>query len=630
MAVLSLEGIHLTFGGDPLLDEVRLTVAPGERLCLMGRNGAGKSTLLKLIARRMEPDRGIVRRDGEARVALLPQEIPSGLEGTALSVASCGEPAGELDAERLLTRLGIDPAAPVATLSGGAKRRVLLAQTLATQAEVLLLDEPTNHLDLDTVLWLEDYLLRLSTSRSTAILFITHDRAFARKLAQSVAEIDRASLHRHDCGYDDFIRRRDKRLTDEETQRAAFDKKLVQEEAWLRKGVKARRTRDEGRVRRLLEMRDHYRQRRDRLGSAAMTIDQAERSGDLVIKTDNLNFRYPESDTILQDLTTLVMRGDRLGIVGPNGSGKTTLIRLFLGDLTPTAGSVRRGANLQPIYFDQMRGALDPARSLWDNLGEGYDTVSLNGRTRHLMAYLQDFLFSPDDVNKPVSTLSGGERNRLLLAKLFARPSNLLVLDEPTNDLDGETLELLEQLLLEYHGTILLVSHDRAFLDNVVTDCLVLTGHGEVEEYAGGYGDWREKEALRRAGAVSSTATGTRTSTTSSSTSAGTGTTTGTSTGTGKRRASSIPSRPAETQSPATRKLTWKEARELEALPDRIAALEVEERGINEALADPALYKGPDADTVPARYAARLDELKQELAEAYARWEDLEARPSRD
>ena len=609
-----------------MLEGVVLNVQPGERVCLMGRNGAGKSTLLKIIAGEIVPDRGTVRVDGETTVARLPQDLPSGLSGTALAVARGDDPTRELEAARVLTRLGIDPDADYTTLSGGARRRVFLARVLATSAGILLLDEPTNHLDLDTVLWLEDYLLRLSRTRSTAIVFVTHDREFARRIADSVGEIDRSTFYRHDCGYDEFLRRRDRRLEEEEAQRREFDKKLAKEEAWLRRGVKARRTRDEGRVRRLLEMREQYRQRRERVGTAVIGIEEAERSGDLVIKTKGLTFSWDAgtgaaAPPLIRDLTTLVMRGDRLGIVGPNGSGKTTLIRLFLGELAPTAGSVRRGANLQPVYFDQMRDSLDPERSLWDNLGEGYDTVTINGRTRHLMAYLQDFLFSPEDVNKPVSTLSGGERNRLLLAKLFARQSNLLVLDEPTNDLDGETLELLEQLLLDYSGTILLVSHDRAFLDNVVTDCLVLAGDGDVIEYAGGYGDWRGKERARRAAEEEKVSpAGNR----------GSGPTVGASGDVASGDVASADGNRAGRRSSDRnndrRKLTWKEERELEALPDRIAALEEEQAEIHAVLANPELYRGEDADTAPAEYTARLDQVTEALEAAFHRWEALEER----
>ena len=603
VAICTVHGVDLTFGGDHLLQDVVFNVNPGERVCLMGRNGTGKSTLLKIIARELLPDRGTVRLDGEATAALLPQDIPAGITGSALTVAAEGKPSRELEAERVLTRLAVDPEAEFSTLSGGAKRRVILARTLATGASVLLLDEPTNHLDIDTVLWLEDYLLRLSRTRSTAIIFVTHDRAFARTVAETVGELDRGAFIRHDCGYDEFLVRREKRLEDEEAQRLRFDKAMAKEEAWLRRGVKARRTRDEGRVRRLLAMREQYRKRRDQTGSVSMTIEEAERSGDLVITTKGLTFSWtPDSPPLIRDLTTLIMRGDRTGIVGPNGSGKTTLVRLLLKELVPRAGTVRHGANLKPVYFDQLRGALDPERSLWDNLGEGYDTVTINGRSRHLMAYLQDFLFTPEDVNKPVSTLSGGERNRLLLAKLFARPSNVLVLDEPTNDLDGETLELLEQMLLDYSGTILLVSHDRAFLDNVVTDCLVLTGEGSdgiVQEFVGGYGDWRAREQEARRDSSGAPGPASRTN-------------------------------PAGQTSPASRtssaRLTWKEARELESLPQQIAALEEEEKKLHTALADPELYRREDTAEATARFTQRLEQVTDDLAATYERWEELESR----
>lgn len=609
MAILSIHNLDLSFGGEPLLKNVHLHINPGERICLMGRNGTGKSTLLKIIAGQVLPDRGAVRLEQEARATFLNQDLPADLTGSALAVASQGEPSREQEARQLLTRLAVSPEAAVETLSGGALRRVLLARTLATPAEILLLDEPTNHLDLDTVVWLENYLERLCKSRSAAIVFVTHDRAFARRLAQNVAELDRGTLYHHTCGYDEFLERRDKRLADEEARWEQFDKDLAREEAWLRRGVKARRTRDEGRVRRLLDMRERYRQRRERVGSVDLSLEEARRSGDLVITTKNLSFAYsPEGEPIIDNLSTLIMRGDRVGIVGPNGSGKTTLIKLLLGELAPRDGTVRRGANLHPIYFDQLRTSLDPEKTLWENLGDGYDTVTINGRTRHLLAYMEDFLFSREEVNKPVRILSGGERNRLLLAKFFARPSNLLVLDEPTNDLDGETLELLEQILLDYQGTILLVSHDRAFLDNVVTDCLVLSGDGTVQEYAGGYGDWRDRQNHR---ADQETQNRDKT--------AGRGN----------------PSPAGERQKPRRTgtRLRYKEHQELEALPGAIAALEEEEADIHRLLSDPDLYRtvarqetpgGSNQD--PGQLSRRLEEIGQELARAYERWEELEAR----
>lgn len=575
-----------------------MAVQPGERLCLVGRNGAGKSTLLRIVAGEVEADRGTVRFSDDARCAYLGQEVPRGLMGTTGALVAHDDHGVEESAagefERMLTRLGVAPDAPLDTLSGGALRRVLLARALATGAQVLLLDEPTNHLDIDSVIWLEDFLLRLSTTRAVAVIFVTHDRAFARRLAQRVLEVDRGTLFRHDCNFDEFIRRRDRRLEEEEAQRVAADKVRAQEEAWLRRGVKARRTRDEGRVRRLLAMRDAYRQRRSRAGSARMEIGQAERSGDLVITSKGLSFRWsPEAEPLFQELELEILRGDRVGVVGPNGSGKTTLIRVILGDLTATAGEVRRGANVQHVLFDQLRDALDPQKTVRENLGEGYDTLTINGRNRHISAYMQDFLFAPEDANKPVYTLSGGERNRLLLAKLFARPSNLLVLDEPTNDLDAETLELLEDQLLEYHGTIILVSHDRQFLDNVVTDCLVFTGDGSVQEYAGGYSDWR---ALAQTGGAPAERTAPQPS------------------------SATTPSRPRRER----RGLTYRQQQELRELPDRIAALEDELHTVETQLADPEVYRGGGTAT-PAELTARLSELQDEVARAYARWEELEA-----
>ncbi|SIQ39006.1 ATP-binding cassette, subfamily F, uup [Alkalispirochaeta americana] len=610
MAILSIHNLDLSFGGDSLLKDVHLHVNPGDRICLMGRNGTGKSTLLKIVAGDLLPDRGTVRRDQEAKTTFLSQDLPADLTGSALSVASRNDPSREQGARQLLTRLAVSPEASVETLSGGALRRVLLAQTLATPAEILLLDEPTNHLDLDTVLWLETYLERLCKSHSTAIIFVTHDRAFARRLAQTVGELDRGTLYHHDCGYDEFLSRRDKRLSDEEAQWEQFNKDLAKEEAWLRRGVKARRTRDEGRVRRLLEMRNLYQKRREQIGSVEISLEAAQRSGDLVITTKDLSFSYDSvaRDTgeppLIKNLSTLIMRGDRVGIVGPNGSGKTTLIKLLLGELTPQTGSVRRGANLQPLYFDQLRSSLDPEKTLWENLGDGYDTVTINGKTRHLLAYMEDFLFSREEVNKPVSILSGGERNRLLLAKFFARPSNLLILDEPTNDLDGETLELLEQILLDYQGTILLVSHDRAFLDNVVTDCLVLSGDGTVQEYAGGYGDWRDRQNQDKTPRNNTDET-----------------------------KNTSPTRERNKPRRNETRLSYKEKQELEELPQAISALEEEEAEIHRKLSDPDLYRtmarqesGSGTEHDPGQLSRRLDEVGQELARAYERWEELEGR----
>lgn len=585
MAVLTLHDVTVTFGGTPLLSGVTLAVQPGERLCLMGRNGTGKSTLMRTIAGEVEADNGSIRFLSGATSAYLGQDVPDNLAGPG----GTEEPS---ETNRMLTRLGVDPMAPMEKLSGGALRRLLLARVLAQEPAVLLLDEPTNHLDIASVLWLEEQLERLSTSRSMAIIFVTHDRSFARRLATNVLEVDRGTVYRHDCGYDTFVQRRDERLEQEERQRTAEDALRVKEEAWLRRGVKARRTRDEGRVRRLLAMRDAYRARRQQTGTARLEISTAQRSGDRVITAEDVSFRWkPELPPLFTDFNLELMVGDRLGIVGPNGVGKTTLLRILLEEIEPTTGTIRRGAAVQPVFFDQLRRTLSPEQTVIENLGEGYDTITINNRRRHISAYMQDFLFAPEDANKRVFSLSGGEQNRLLLAKLFARPSNLLILDEPTNDLDSETLELLEDQLLEYPGTIILVSHDRDFLDNVVTDCVVLTGDGTVHEFAGGYSDWRNVIALRPE----------------------------------SDSPPRKPSTPRVTRPDRQRKgLSYRQKEELDALPEHIVALEDEVKRIEAELSDPALYKGATADTRPAELSARLEALQEEIAAGYQRWEELE------
>jgi ATP-binding cassette subfamily F protein uup len=492
---------------------------------------------------------------------------------------------------RILSHLGLDAEAAFASLSGGTKRRVLLARALAAEPDILLLDEPTNHLDLDAIGWLEEYLLKSVRT----LLFVTHDRAFARRLANRVAELDRGSLYAFDCGYDAFVQRREELLAAEVARRALFDRKLAQEEAWVRQGIKARRTRNEGRVRALQALREERRTRRERVGTARIQIQDAERSGRLVVEAQGAGFAY-EGTPVIRNLTTTILAGDRVGIIGPNGSGKTTLLRLLLGELAPQQGRVRLGTRLEVRYYDQLREQLDLDRTVQENVADGNDTVTIGGRPRHVVGYLQDFLFTAERARSPARILSGGERNRLLLARLFTKPSNVLVLDEPTNDLDVETLDLLEELLQEYAGTLLLVSHDREFLNNVVTSTLVLAGDGEVREYVGGYDDWlRQAAAENRASAPG--------------------------------RAESTAARPkADARRPAPgkpRRLTFKEARELEALPDRIAGLEGEQEKLHQTLADPAYYR--TAGEAVAQLTARLAELERELAEAYRRWEELEA-----
>jgi ATP-binding cassette subfamily F protein uup len=448
----------------------------------------------------------------------------------------------------------------------------------------LLLDEPTNHLDIETIVWLEEFLLK----NVKTFVFVTHDRAFARRLSNRIAELDRGRLYAFPCDYDTFVERRESLLEAEMQRQALFDKKLAEEEVWLRQGIKARRTRNEGRVRALVKMREERVQRRERVGTAKVQLQEADRSGKLVCEAEGVSFSY-DSRPVIKTLNATIMRGDRVGIIGPNGSGKTTLLRLLLGELEPREGSIRLGSRREVIYFDQMREQLDPEKTVQENVGEGNDTLIINGRSRHIIGYLQDFLFTPERARTPVHVLSGGERNRLMLAKLFTRPSNVLVMDEPTNDLDVETLDLLEELLLEYSGTILLVSHDRDFLNNVVTSTLAIGTDGNVREYVGGYDDWlrQSSESATQPSAATS-------------------------------QAQAKPRRQAE----RARKLSFKEERELEALPDRIAALEEEQENLHQTLADPEIYRTAGAEV--ANLKARLEALETELEGAYLRWEELE------
>ena len=594
MALLTLRDITLAFGGPPLFDGVTLQIEAGDRLCLMGRNGSGKSTLLKLIAGLLPPERGELIRQQGLKVALVSQDIPAEISGTVFEVVAQHPHAAaesetwqhEQQVERVLNRLQLKGEAEFATLSGGTRRRVLLARALVSNPDILLLDEPTNHLDIETILWLEEFLAR----QVTTCLFVTHDRAFARRLANRVAELDRGRLYTFSCGYDQFVERREALLEAEIARQALFDKKLAQEEAWVRHGIKARRTRNEGRVRALKELREQSRQRRSRQGTARMQLQEVERSGRLVVEAEGVSFGYKSGEKpVIRDLSTTIMRGDKVGIIGPNGSGKSTLLRLLLGELTPRSGTIRQGTNLEVLYMDQLREQLDPQKSVAWNVGEGNDTLIINGKSRHIIGYLQDFLFSAERARSPVSILSGGERNRLLLAKLFTRPGNLLVLDEPTNDLDAETLELLEDLLVEYSGTLLLVSHDREFLNNVVSSTLSIEPDGKVLESVGGYDDWlRQKESVE---------------------------------------ASAAPQKQvqekARPQKERPRKLSYKEERELLTLPERIEELEQEQQQLHDRLADPELYKnaGPEVATINAR----LEALEAELLAAYERWEELEA-----
>ena len=622
--LLNLKNLSLNLGSTVLLDKVELTLERGERLCLVGRNGTGKSTLMKLIAGSIQPDGGDIIRAQNLRVAQLPQDVPKDLAGTVYQVASAGlGEAGRLVAEyhrllhddpdnmkalgqiqsaleahdgwsldsrvqAVLTRLELDGDATFAALSGGLKRRTLLAQALVAEPDLLLLDEPTNHLDIDSIAWLEEFLLGWNGT----LLFITHDRAFLRRLATRIIELDRGILRSWPGTYDDYLRRKEESLRAEAQQDALFDKRLAQEEAWIRKGIEARRTRNQGRVERLYKLRDEDRARRRLPGQVKLAVQEAERSGKLVVEAENVSFCRGER-MLVNNFSTTLLRGDKLGIIGPNGAGKTTLLNLLLGKLAPDSGTLRNGTNLQVAYFDQLRAELDENKPVFENIGDGKDFVEIDGNRLHVMSYLQNFLFTPDRARSPVKALSGGERSRLLLARLFAQPSNLLVLDEPTNDLDVETLDLLEERLGEYGGTVLLVSHDREFLDNVVTRCLVFEGRGRIGEYIGGYQDWLRQRFAAPSGKTESKA------------------------------AAPAPRLASAPQVKPAAKLNYKEQRELATLPGLIEKLEAEQAQLSEQLSDGSIYQRDKTKAVAIQ--ERLGSVGTELATAYARWEALEA-----
>lgn len=714
MAQIWIHDVSVSLGGPVLLDGATLAIEAGERIGLVGRNGAGKSTLLKMLNGDIPPDSGEIIISPGTRVGLLPQEVPDALPGTVYDVVASGGPqhmeslrryheltmqlartgdtgeprpgrpgfreAGEdllKKLERVQHRLetsgawhfhhrvqlvagwtDLDEEAEFQLLSAGSKRRVFLARALVDEPDVLLLDEPTNHLDLDAILWLEDFLLRFNKT----LIFVTHDRAFLQRMATRIVEIDRGRLLSFDCDYSTYVDRRQALWDAEEKAWQDFDKKLAKEEVWIRQGIKARRTRNEGRVRALEQLRLEREQRRERMGDPRLAIAEADRSGRLVAEAEKVSFGYDERQ-IIKDFSTTIIRGDRVGIIGPNGSGKTTLIKLLLGDLQPQRGRLRLGAGLRIAYFDQLRAQLNDERSLRDNIADGGDTVSVGKgapgggtsgtKTRHVVGYLQDFLFSPDQIQSPVRLLSGGERNRLLLAKLFSVPSNVLVLDEPTNDLDMETLSLLEEQLLAYTGTILLVSHDRAFLNNVVTSTIVFEGRGRLGEYVGGYDDWlrmrlEPKPPARGSGMAPPVAQGEPpgappamipageqpgsasvapdnaavpgsaavVSRDSATVSRG-GATVSRGSAAGPRGSAGLPLR--------KRRLSYKESRELEALPQRIETLETERDETVTVLSSPEFYARNDATQI-ASVTARLQTLERELEEAYERWEELEER----
>ena len=613
----------MAFGGPLLLENVSLDIQKGQRIGFLGRNGAGKSTFMKIIAGEIAPDSGEIIIAPGVRVAYLPQDVPAGMIGSVFEIvatgagasgekiaelrrlaAQSGDPA-RIDAlhhdldrhdgwkiqtavERILDRMQLDGKLMFDTLSGGMQRRVFLGRALAREPHLLLLDEPTNHLDIESITWLESFVL---SGKFTA-LFVTHDRRLLRRLATRIIELDRGRLFDWSCDYETFLVRKQAVLDAEESKWARFDKKLSQEEVWIRRGIKARRTRNEGRVRALVKMREERRKRRERSGSVSMTISAAKRSGDRVLEAENVRFSFAATP-IIDDLTVTIMRGDRIGVIGPNGCGKTTLLNILLGKLRPERGTIRFGANCAPVYFDQLRAVLSPEKTVWENVVPGGgDTVYVNGTPRHVISYLQDFLFTSDRAKCPVQQLSGGERNRLMLARMFTMPANVLVFDEPTNDLDAETLELLEDILLDFTGAVLVVSHDREFLNNVVTSTLVFEGNGKVKEYVGGYDDWQRMKTQAEGAKIIPPAAPKK--------------------------------QPVAQTTQKIKKLSFKEALELEALPSRIEQLEQELETINAQMADQAFFQKPGFITSSKERIARID---IDLAAAYDRWEKLSERP---
>jgi ATP-binding cassette subfamily F protein uup len=632
MPVLTLDSVSHAFGHLPLLDDVQLVVEAGERVALIGRNGTGKSTLLQMLSGELEPDAGTIWREPRLRTARLVQDaalstsasvfevVADGLgdlravvtayhraavdvaeHGTAEALDLLGRRQHELEerdgwrveqrVELVLSRLHLPAEAAVDTLSGGWRRRVLLARALVAEPMLLLLDEPTNHLDVDAIEWLESFLLEYTG----ALVFVTHDRAFLERLATRVIELDRGRLTSWSGDYQTFVAKKDAWLANEALAAEKFDKRLAQEEAWLRRGVKARRTRDEGRVRALMAMREARAARRTQDGTARLQIDAADRSGQVVFEADRVTKAY-DGTVVVRDFSTRVLRGDRVGLIGPNGAGKTTLLRLLVGEIPPDSGEIARGTNVQVAYFDQQREQLDPERTVVDTIADGNDMVTVGGATRHVYGYLEDFLFPPERARSPVKALSGGERARLLLARLFTRPANVLVLDEPTNDLDIETLELLEAQLVDFSGTLLIVSHDRRFLNNVVTSTLAFEGHGRIEEYVGGYDDW-----VRQRGAAAGAAVPPRAE---------------------PVRAEATPAASSRTSRP--QKLSYKERREFDELPARIEALETEQADLEARMALAEFYLQPAATITEA--VERVEAIRAELDGLYRRWDDLDSR----
>lgn len=592
MPLIQLKEVTLRYHAHPLLEKADFQIDPGERVCLLGRNGTGKTSLMRLMVGQEKPDSGEIIRSSATQVRWLPQDVPDGIEGRVREVVAEGvradhhEEPWETDVriDELLAEMGLPENDMFSGLSGGWKRRVLLAKALIGQPDLLLLDEPTNHLDLDSILWLEHFL----PVHAPAIFFVTHDRAFLRKVATRIVELDRGQLTSWNCDYDNFLLRKAAALEAEEKQRANFDKKLAQEEAWLRQGVKARRTRNEGRVRALEQMRRDRQQRRERVGQAQLGIQEGALSGQKVIELESVSFGYGESKQVV-DFSTVVWRGDKIGLVGPNGAGKTTLLKLLLGRLEPQSGTVKQGTNLQVVYLDQLRDQIDDEKTLAQNVAGSAETVLFQERSMHIHGYLRQFLFDADQVRAPAKWLSGGERNRLLLARLFLQPANVLVLDEPTNDLDLETLELLEDLLVNYKGTLLLVSHDRAFLDNVVTSTFIFQGDGVIREVNGTFSDWENWQQKEVTAPV----------------------------------VEEIKSKPKESKvSVVETKMLNREKRELEELPRKIEAMEEEHAAWISRMVDPKELARDPAGLVALQ--KQVEELERQMEEAYARWQELE------
>ena len=634
MSLLTLDQVSVAFGHHPLLSKVSFSAEAGERVAIIGRNGAGKSTFLKIIAGEIIPDEGVIRVEGGMRVAQLPQELPAANNKTVREVVSEGggdihqlmqrynelladfdeahhdelaRIQNELDKRQgwdldqrvnhMIQRLALPADKLMSELSGGWRRRVILAQALLSNPDVLLLDEPTNHLDVPTIEWMESQLKQFRG----LILFITHDRRFLENLANRIIELDRGNMLSFSGSLSAFLDYKEKLLEEEERANALFDKKLAEEEAWIRQGIKARRTRNEGRVRALKALREERKERVNRQGKAKMALDSKEKSGKLVAEFTQVAHSFGDK-VILKPMDLVVGRGDRIGLIGPNGCGKSTFLKILLGQLTPNQGTVRQGTKLEIAYFDQLRDQLDPEKTVADNVGEGKDTIEINGQNRHIIGYLQDFLFPPERARTPVKALSGGERNRVLLAKLFTKSANLLVLDEPTNDLDVETLELLEELLMNYEGTLLLVSHDRAFLDNVVTSTIAFEGEGNVQEYVGGYEDW-----IRQGGKFPDESTAEVEKPQKA-----------------EKKAEKKPEAPKKAAEPvkAKSKLSYKLQREFDAMPDLLADLEQQLEELNEVTTAADFYTG-DQEKVQATLA-KLSETEQALEDAMERWVELE------